>query len=88
MNFEHLTASSIIETKLSFILQSLSQPSISSTGKKSVERYKMKAIKFPVITIFSQILLSDKPKRFILNRNCFQKDREANAINLNHSRDK
>lgn len=74
MNFEQQTPSSIMETKLSFILQSLSQPSISSTGKKSVERYKMKAIKFPgltVITIFSQIFPSDKPKRFNSNRNCF-----------------
>jgi len=74
MNFEHLTLSSIMERKLSFILQSLSQPSISSTGKKSVERYEMKAIKFPgltVITIFSQIFPSDKPKRFSSNSNHF-----------------
>lgn len=78
-----------METKLSFysLYHSQVYPALEKK-KKSAEMYKMKAIKFPVITIFSQIFLSDKPKRFISNRNCFQKGREANAINSNHSRGK
>lgn len=88
MNFEHLTLSRIMETKQSFYSPYHSQVYPALEKKKSAERYKMKAIKFPVITVFSQIFLSDKPKRFISNRNCFQKGREANAINSNHSRGK
>lgn len=86
MNFEHLTPSSIMETKLSFPLQSLSQPSLSSTGKNSVEWYKMKAIIFPVVAIFSQNFLPEKRKIFLSYRNCFQKGREVNAVNSNHTR--
>lgn len=62
-----------METKLSFPLQSLSQPSLSSTGKNSVEWYKMKAIIFPVVTIFSQNFLPDKQKRFLSYRTASKK---------------
>lgn len=74
MNFEHLTPSSITEKKCHSFYSPYHSQVYPALEKKSVERYKIKAIEFPgltVITIFSQIFLSDKQKRFSSNKNWF-----------------